>query len=86
VLLESILQLASGVFSVAALIAMWSRRELVFRLLVLWGVTITAVAGLAPVVYGGESAGVGVTAGVSTAAVVALVAWVWHLHGAPREA
>ena len=79
-LLESILQLVSGVFSAAALIAIWVRRELVFSLLVLWGGTITAVAGLAPVVFGGQSAGVGAAAGVSTAVVVGFFAWAWQRH------
>jgi hypothetical protein len=85
VLFESILQLASGVFSVAAVVAIWVRRELVFSLLVAWGVTITAVASLAPVVFGGESAGVGAAAGLSTAVVVGFLIWAWQRQAAPTR-
>jgi len=77
---EALLQLACGVLSLVALAAVWFRRELAFRLLLLWGATITLVAGLAPVVYGGQSAAVGATAGLSTAALIALLAWTWHRH------
>lgn len=76
-------QLAYGVCSVAALVAMFVRRRWVFPILVAWGLALTVTGGLAPVVFGGTNVWIGVAGGASVAAVVALVLWGWRKHTAP---
>lgn len=80
ILVEGSIQLASAVLSVAALVALWKRRDLVLPLFILWGAAITTVASLAPVVYGGAPVSAGVSAGASTAVIVGLLAWAWQRH------
>ena len=76
----------------AALAALWRRRAL-GMLLVLWLLTVTVTAGLAPVVWGGQAWLVGVVSGVAGGAFAALIAWwlmaasapsLWE-HSARRE-
>jgi len=70
-------QLLYGLGAVAALAAMGFRRRLVFPILVVWGLAVTATGALAPVVYAGRSFGLGAAVGATTALVVVLLLWAW---------
>jgi hypothetical protein len=76
----TVTQLLYGALAVLALLALavpaWRRR--VFPLLICWAVATTLTGGLAPVVYGGSSLGIGVAAGALTALIAGGLVWVWH--------
>jgi hypothetical protein len=70
-------QLLYGFSAAAALVAMAVRRQLVFAILAVWSLALTATAVLAPVVYAGRGVGVGVAFGAATALVTGLLLWAW---------
>jgi hypothetical protein len=76
----SVMQLLYGALSVAVLLAMALRPRWVAALLLGWGAALTVTGALATVVWGEQGWGVAAVAGVSIAAVVALILWAWRAH------
>ena len=70
-------QLLYGIAALVVLAMALFRRELVFPILVVWGLGVVFTAGLAPVVYAGRSVPVGLAVAAGVAVVVALVLWAW---------
>jgi len=79
-LAAAVLQLVYGGLSIAILLAMAFRPRAVAALLIAWGVALTAVGTLAPVVWGEQSWAVGAAGGLATFAIAALVNVGWRAH------
>ena len=73
-------QLAYGGLAVTTLMASLIVRRWVLPHLLLWGAALTLTGGLAPVVWGGQGALVGVLGGLCTAGIVALANWACRRH------
>jgi hypothetical protein len=78
-------QLLYGVLSIASLVAMGLKHRSAGVLLALWGLAVTATAGLASVAWGGSSILVGLVASGATAAIAGLVFWGWRAHRTERS-
>ena len=78
-------QICYGIAAGAVLIALLRRSTMLKVALVAWGGTLSLVAGLAPVVWGGSPWPVGVLSAVACAATAALIGWgaVAHLRSVP---
>ena len=74
----TVTQLLYGVFGLAALLALWRKREWVTPLLIGTGIASSLTAGLAPVVYAGTDVSTGIAAGLITAVVFVLAVWCWR--------
>ena len=64
-----------GVTALLALVGLAARRRWALAVLAIWGAAITATSTLAPVVWGQSPWTAGVTAGLATAALLALLVW-----------
>ncbi len=79
-------QLAYGFFGLLALAGVLMRRRWALVPLTLWGLSVTATAALAPVVWGGSGWQAALGGGAGAAVVAALVLWGGHRHLMRAEA
>ena len=70
-IVQTVLQLAYGVLSVACIVARFWVRRWSRPVLIAWAVSLSLAGGLAPVVWGHSGLAIGILAGVATL----LIAW-----------
>jgi hypothetical protein len=73
-----VLELLYSVSGIIGFLALVTKRRWTVWVLSVWAVSVTAAAGLAVVVWGGEGLGSAAAAVVGSAAVAALVVWGGH--------
>jgi hypothetical protein len=76
--IASVTQLAYGALAIAAILGIALRHPMTITVLVAWGGAVVSTAALAPVVYAGASASVGLGAGLAAAVVAAGAIEAWR--------
>jgi hypothetical protein len=82
---QSMSQLAYGILSVAAIVAVLRRRRWKTAVLRAWTVAVTLAAGLAPVAWGGLGLSSGLMAGGGTLLIALAIIWLVRPGSVPGE-